>query len=298
MAIAQTVPARSKRSAIEDTIRKWKAIGTSCEPADREAAEHYLALAYRMAGLTPPRRVIWFDSPLKACLAAERQSRVSSPLWREIATCFKDRARTLALAHIPLQQWDAIWESIDSTLYRPLWDGWRRCLIESIDRELEMTAEGVAAYQTRLCGGGQWDAAWLAVYDYCATHYRLGDLSQLIQHLVGLADSAGFWWAFEDTAIVCERPREIHLNEHGWPHRENGPAIVYRDGWSACAWFGVGVSRETIERPDRVTVHQLGGEPNATRRNAMLDRPGVLRFGTAPQPICKQPPQPPVYSNR
>jgi hypothetical protein len=58
-----------------------------------------------------------------------------------------------------------------------------------------------------------------------------------------LARAAGWWWALRDVAIICERPIAVHVDDRGRPHRTDGPAIVYRDGWAVFAHHGSRVSR-------------------------------------------------------
>lgn len=49
---------------------KWISIGLSTAPADRDAAAEAVRTAYVSAGLPPPARVVWFDSPLAGARAA------------------------------------------------------------------------------------------------------------------------------------------------------------------------------------------------------------------------------------
>jgi len=43
---------------------KWRAIGLSTEPANRAEAEKGVRLAYELAGLNPPKEILWFESPM------------------------------------------------------------------------------------------------------------------------------------------------------------------------------------------------------------------------------------------
>src|SRR6266481_5796979 len=49
---------------------RWISIGLSTEPADRPKFEAAAARCYLAAGLAPPKRVIWVESPIALCLAA------------------------------------------------------------------------------------------------------------------------------------------------------------------------------------------------------------------------------------
>ena len=76
-------------------------------------------------------------------------------------------------------------------------------------------------------------------------------------HAVGeIARSSGMWWPYERAAILCDRPSEIHVNERNVPHREDGPAIVFRDGWQVFAWNGKAVPERWIMQTESVP----GGE--------------------------------------
>ena len=49
-------------------IEKWTKIGLSTEPADRPRAEAGINLAYKIAGQSGPKKIVWCDSPLSAGL--------------------------------------------------------------------------------------------------------------------------------------------------------------------------------------------------------------------------------------
>src|SRR5262245_43361367 len=49
---------------------KWIGVGLSTSPADRDAAAEAVRAAYVSAGLRPPARIVWFDSPLSGSRAA------------------------------------------------------------------------------------------------------------------------------------------------------------------------------------------------------------------------------------
>ncbi|MGA7806294.1 hypothetical protein, partial [Bradyrhizobium sp.] len=66
----------SEQSAALSRYRaRWVAIRRSTEPADRDAAEEGGRLAYRAAGLQPPVRFVWSDSPVALSHLTRRASR-------------------------------------------------------------------------------------------------------------------------------------------------------------------------------------------------------------------------------
>jgi hypothetical protein len=88
---------------------------------------------------------------------------------------------------------------------------------------------------------GQQEAHWIAYYDTCAqlglARYTPADDHHL-DDWATLARSCGWWWPGEDTCVVADRPTSVHIGQipgtwHGEVrlHRDNGPAIEFRDGW-------------------------------------------------------------------
>lgn len=54
-------------------VEKWTNIGLSTEPTNRKAAEKGAKLAYELAGLTPPKKITWFESPLAGAVYAAKK---------------------------------------------------------------------------------------------------------------------------------------------------------------------------------------------------------------------------------
>jgi len=74
---AELAPEQSAR--LKAYAARWAAIRRSTEPADRAAAEEGARLAYRAAGLKPPARFVWCESPLALANLAHRASRRDGP---------------------------------------------------------------------------------------------------------------------------------------------------------------------------------------------------------------------------
>jgi hypothetical protein len=67
------------------------------------------------------------------------------------------------------------------------------------------------------------------------------------------------WWPYENAAILSDRPSEIHVNDAQMPHREDGPAIVFRDGWQLFAWNGKAVPERWIMQTESVPAGEYRG---------------------------------------
>ncbi len=94
-----------------------------------------------------------------------------------------------------------------------------------------------------------------------------------------LAVAAGGWWLFLEVAVLFDRPVELHIDEDLRPDREDGPAIVYSDGWSVNARDGIHLPSEYFD-PDGITADGIIAERNLERRRLLLERFGHERFVT------------------
>jgi hypothetical protein len=117
-----------------------------------------------------------------------------------------------------------------------------------------------------------------------------GAAAALLASAWDAAKSSGQWWSFENVAIASERAAEVHVNDKFLPHREDGPAIVFRNGDRAFAWNGKTVPERWILEPGSVPARdykgfdptfakwvqsKIGGSKKAVRKSA---RPaGVLK---------------------
>ena len=56
-----------------------------------------------------------------------------------------------------------------------------------------------------------------------------------------MAQSAGWSYTFENMVFVCEKPKEIHLNDRKQLHRDGGMSLAYSDGYGLWMLNGVQV---------------------------------------------------------
>jgi hypothetical protein len=86
-----------------------------------------------------------------------------------------------------------------------------------------------------------------------------GDAPAILRAAWTAARRAGPWWPFANGAILTERPAEIHKNNRWLLHREDGPAVVYRDGAHVFAWSGLAVPEAWIMAPETLPAATFKG---------------------------------------
>lgn len=131
---------------------------------------------------------------------------------------------------------------------------------------------------------GQHDAAWHAWVEAWTMIGVTGlpDTTGLAQ----VARNAGWWWAFDDLAVICERPRELSFDAERRLHSELGPAAVWPDGWSVWCWHGLRVPAWVVADP---TPDRIFAEENQEIRRAACESYGWDRLTDRMRLVDEQP---------
>ena len=122
---------------------------------------------------------------------------------------------------------------------------------------------------------GQHEAHWLAYLRFFDDICKLG-ITERLEGLVELAESAGWVLPYEHICWVSERPNVLTLDTRERLHCGNGPALSYPDGWSIYAWHGIRVPERVIR--GSYSIQDIFKEPNMEVRRAMIERMGSTAF--------------------
>ncbi|WP_406402252.1 DUF6745 domain-containing protein [Streptomyces uncialis] len=293
-------------------VAHWRSVGVSTEPADRPAAESGVRLAYRRAGLAEPERIVWAGSPREA---VRLLSAGADALGGEPGACVRDAVRNAPWAAERLRLHDRLgpvgWSGHWGTTGAGLWESaqaltqrLREGLVEDAVAAAAPAAAptgagtdpgtdtatggqgtgGVPAEEVRRRGReesevrlllldavlGQQDAAWLCAFD--------DPDDGPLDGIAAVARSAGWWWPYENVAVVCERPSALHRDEAGRLDRADGPALAYPDGFALYSWRGMPVPGEFLEELAGLTPDRIRLEENAELRRVMLEHYGYDRY--------------------
>ncbi len=251
---------------------EWLEVGLCCKPTDRPAAETGVRLAYESAGLTPPARLLWFGSPLAAAKAVAALDNPGSSVRSQVRTRPWAAARQ-ALVHelgttVFTRHWIATtrrpWQQLVDQIATPL----RTRLTEHFRDE---GGELALANQHALLDVilGHHDAAWLGAF--AENDPGLAGLAQV-------ARGAGWWWAFENVAVLSDRYVEVHRDNLGRLHRGDGPALSYPDGYGIHSWRGMPIPAQVAAELATLTVQRIQAEDNAEIRRVMLEHFGFERY--------------------
>jgi hypothetical protein len=272
-------------AALGDYRARWRAIRRSTAPADRDTAEQGVRLAYEAAGLEPPARIVWCDSPLALSGLAGRMSqgdggnvrfRLLDRLRRRIASQVEARVHRKVLAAVDsavdpadllvAAAADAVIRSVPEQNLSML--GQLRRTGLSFPGVLQALA---APRGFSTCAAGPHDLSWLGAYDYLREVLGLHAETEPLRGLMQLATSISWLQPHEHTCWLAERPNLMCGDARDRLHHASGPALRYPDGWSIWAWRGVEVPRWIIEHRDRITLAAIDEQVDVQVRRCMIE---------------------------
>ncbi|MFR9793435.1 DUF6745 domain-containing protein [Streptomyces sp. MB22_4] len=279
-----------------ETTRTWRAVASATGPADRAAAEEGVRLAYRLAGLPEPETIVWADSPREgAALAARLTARGTA--GRGVRDAVRTRPWATARRRLLDRLGPAGWAEHWALTGAQLWDGMvmlTERIRTGVTEDRAASADGPSGVPHTSAGApgasadavaaeqevrlvlldavlGQQDAAWLAAFDG-------QEGGEALAGIAAVARAAGWWWPYEKTAVVCERPVELHLDEAGRLDRGDGPALAFPDDFALYAWRGMPVPAEFLDELTELTPRRIREEENAELRRVMLEHYGYDRY--------------------
>ena len=280
---------------------RWSAIRRSTEPADRDAAEEGVRLAYRAAGLESPVRVVWCDSPIALARAARRVSHADGPNVRPVLI---ERLRRQAFALLRRRVSRQVMAEIEEAV-NPV-DALVAAAAEIVAQAIPHDNASLLARYRRseplswscvlraLVGrqgfrhdaAGPNDLSWLSTCDYLRRVLGLTAETEPFAGLSLLAANAGWLQPHAQTCWLSERPELLSGDASDRLHDAKGPALRYRDGWSTFAWRGVEVPRWIIEEAEKITLAAIDAEANVQVRRCMIEIMTPQRYVEQGGAVC------------
>ncbi|MER6015697.1 DUF6745 domain-containing protein [Streptomyces bluensis] len=262
-------------TAQTDVTAVWRGVAAATGPADRTKAEDGVRLAYRLAGLPEPERIVWAGSPREGAALAARLT-AEGTAGRSVRDEVRTRPWAAARKRLADRLGPAGWAEHWALTGAQLWDT-TLMLTERIRASVVEASSGAPggeqAVRLVLLDAvlGQHDAPWLAAFDG-------QDGGEALDGVAAVARAAGWWWPYEKTAVVAERPVELHRDEAGRLDRADGPALAFPDGFALHAWHGMPVPAEFLDGLATLTPRRIREEENAELRRVMLEHYGYDRY--------------------
>jgi hypothetical protein len=121
---------------------------------------------------------------------------------------------------------------------------------------------------------GQWEASWLSYYKFFRDECGI-ELDERLQHFLLLAQHTCWVYVEQATEVLylCRKPVEVHM-VNGLLNRDDGPSVLFKDGFSVYSLEGHRVTEQIVMQPSTLTIEQIHSESNADIQAIMVDRYG------------------------
>lgn len=258
----------------------WRGNRVSTAPADRSAAEEGVRMAYRAVGLAPPR-IVWHDGPISLATS-----------WASASSCVGANANA-AIIVAPFRRAVGRLDTHNDrrvTFLRARFDHDSSCsastaMCAAVIEDAGAVRPSLLTWLHRLrssLANKRWPSGFadsgLSQHDLC----RLGFTASLLEILEPramaklrslrlVAENAGWILPHLHVCWLSDRPIEVSFDQCGRLHSSSGPALRYRDGWSAYAWKGTRVPSWIIDEHQHITLDWIDAQIDPLVRHAMID---------------------------
>lgn len=105
---------------------------------------------------------------------------------------------------------------------------------------------------TYSCVYGSHEASWLSFYDFMQNEVGI-DFEGKLDGLWAVAKTCGWVSCYDTLAVIQDRPTVIKMDDDNRLHCENGPAILYADGFAVYSWHGTRIPADWIKNKSKLT---------------------------------------------
>ncbi len=291
-----------RKTIIDQGYARWREVGLRTTPADFEAAETAIAALYEWGKFRRPY-FVRLSSPFAAELyinlltktwpdlmkSDQLGDQLRDQLWGQLRDQLGDQLRgqlwgqlgDQLWGQLGVQLWGQLRDQLVGQLGDQLWgqlgvqlgDQLRGQLVGQLRGQLgDQLGEGKLTY-TGTWFQGAWDAWLWGFYEtgkQVGASYSASTDAALNLH-AAISQSCGAIYPFRDFCIITDRPEIIAQDDQNRLHRETGPAVLYRDGYSLFAWHGVRVPGNWITDPSSVTPKIALTHSNVEQRRAACE---------------------------
>ncbi len=280
---------------------KWIKIGLSTQPADRKRFERAVARCCKHAGLTPPKVVVWVQSPLVLAFAGPIAGRildqrhgavhgaVDGAVDGAVHGAVRDAVHGAVDGAVDGAVGDAVHGAVHGAVggavHGAVGDAVRDAVRGAVGGAVDgAVGDAVGGDWHRYMGGQFWvggyywgSPSWVSFFlDVCGLALS-NDMAARARAYQDTCESACWWWPHRDFVIACERPERISRDDRGRLHHESDHAIVFRDGWGVAAWHGTIVPVEWLRNRKTLDPKIALTDSSIERRRAAAEIIGWAR---------------------
>jgi len=131
-----------------------------------------------------------------------------------------------------------------------------------------------------MLGGVLW-CGWEFLYDFAREIKQLTldeKDNKLLDIWLAQARACHIWFAYQEVALISERPIEIHIDDRGRLNNTTGPALAYSDGSKLYSVGGVRIDGKVIEDPNYLSYAIISAETNQEVKRVLMQLFGWEKY--------------------
>ena len=262
-------------------VSEWTAHGLRAAPADRSESELAIREMYSVAGLPPPE-VIWAQSPLSGALVVTVLRRASvgasvgdsvgasvgASVRTSIRTSVAASVRDSVGASVGASVWDSVGASVRDSVGASVGASVRASVGDSVWASVGDSVRDSVGASVGDSVWGQHEAPWLSFYAFFAEECGLKKETEKLSGLWRLCKSCGWIYPYGNLCVATERPVKCSVDDTGFIHCEDGPAIQYKDGFAVYGWHGTRLPGDWVENRKTIDPAEILKCPDVEQRAA------------------------------
>ena len=282
---------------------KWIAKGLQTGETDWTTFEKYIPICYQKAEIRYPNNIIKVSSPLVGALAAmvanavlKKNNYAASPVdgaVGAVGVAVSDAVDSAVNRSVGGAVKGAVRDVVDDAVGDAV-----GAVSGAVDNAVSSAVDGAVRDAVDLLrfngikdaswhywlGGQFWVGGWWGSPSFVSFFREVcgleldQDIEERAEAYQKVCESVNYIWLNSHFTMVCARPTEIHRDDQGRLHNENGLAIKYLDGWGLYVINGVTVNEQIVLRPETLTINQIQKESNQEKRRIMIERFGVDKY--------------------
>ena len=253
---------KKQEARFPEFVEKWKRIGLSTQPANRELSEKAIRGLYGLAKLKEPK-IIWLPCPLSGAMSAVLYAYIrngkSKPAKGAVGSAVGSAVDSAVDSAVYSAVHSAVGNAVGNAVHSAVGSAVYSAVGSAVDSAVD--SAGRSFY-----GGSLW-AAYPAWADYF--NEVLG--VSIDRNYLDLAESCGFYWLLDGVCFASERPTHINLDADGRLHSEKGQSISYSSGWGFWHHHGTQIPASWVDDKKSLTPEIALRWENVEQRRAACE---------------------------
>jgi membrane-associated HD superfamily phosphohydrolase len=230
---------KEQEQKIPQYLNYWLSVGRRTAPVDREKATQAVNFLYvDIMKMQKPKTYLFLDSPM-ACQLFINSVKLKSQLWNQLESQLWSQLRNQLGNQLWSQLRNQLGNQLESQLRNQLgnqlWSQLRNQLESQLwsqlrNQELEYKQEST----TNLTQAYYWHYSFILNELFPEKKKDFALFEEYLKH----SKEFHHLYLYEDTAIICDFPSTLSVNEKGKLDNSYGKALEYRDGWGFYASNG------------------------------------------------------------